>query len=310
MSFDPNLNHNDPNILNSEDNCLDFPDWCHNEESFDLTTFMSSSRNLELCNDDLFENLFPSNSPPPPTLKKNEDNEELDDPELECWYHPAMNDPMSACVSACSSTATSPVPQNYYNTPPVTPRAERYRTASPHPLQSDNLTTPISTSLWPDKSGAVNSHDTQSHIVEVKKEYVDNWSYGFAKPESSSSVNEQSMSGAIYHVHEESAPVDSAEPHSSKRSQPESFQNSSKKTKLLEKGSTEYYEKRKRNNVAVRRSRDKAKKKAEETQKKVNELSNENAALRKRVAELSHELTTLKNLLTSLPQTSNTASKI
>jgi len=55
----------------------------------------------------------------------------------------------------------------------------------------------------------------------------------------------------------------------------------------------------------VRRSRDKAKQKAMETQQKVQLLTAENKKLHDRVAELTHELTTLKNLLKSLPQYQN-----
>ena len=327
MAFDPNLNNNDPgsSVLNSEDS-LEFPDWCQNEESFDLTNFMSTSRNLELCNDELFENLFPSNSPPPPPSKHSDDAGQLDDPELERWCHTTINDPLSACASACSSTAASPTPQNYYNTPPVTPRAERYRAVSPHPLQFDNLTTSMAgskmKSLWNEKP-ATTSHpvgealDAQPilahQLVAVKEEQSDN-SFGFAKPGSAEVDNSTLISAsANYHLPSNSSVApksDVIEPHSSKRVRPDAPHNSNKKTKLVEKGSAEYLEKRKRNNVAVRRSRDKAKKKAEETQKKVDELSNENAALRERVAELSHELNTLKNLLTSLPQTPTAVSKM
>lgn len=72
----------------------------------------------------------------------------------------------------------------------------------------------------------------------------------------------------------------------------------SKSRKALEKGSEEYLVKRERNNVAVRKSRTKAKLKHIETQMRVGELTEENEQLRNRVVLLQKELNALKSFIT------------
>ena len=314
MAYDPNLNTSGgfKNPMNNEGSCPDFSEWYQNEESFDLTNFMSSSANLELCSDDLFQNLFPPNSPlNGPDPKK--DNLDFNDAEVENWYRSAPGDPVSACASACSSAAPSPVPANYYNTPPVTPQAERQRTASPHHLQFDGLTTPMSSSrfasLRSDESRNVPLHHHQNEatlsnehqFVTIKEEPEHDTSFLRTVPMSvktemlgisaGGSSSSGTSLGPAKEAPKRSAPLDATVP--------------SKKNKIPEKGTDEYIEKRKRNNIAVRRSRDKAKVRALETQKKVDELTSENEKLHKRVAELSHELTTLKKLLQALPHMSS-----
>ncbi|XP_010888905.1 CCAAT/enhancer-binding protein beta [Esox lucius] len=72
--------------------------------------------------------------------------------------------------------------------------------------------------------------------------------------------------------------------------------------KRLDKDSEEYKQRRERNNLAVRKSRDKAKMRNMETQHKVLELAAENDRLQKRVEQLSRELATLRNLLSATGQ--------
>ncbi|KAL4234061.1 hypothetical protein ACF0H5_005715 [Mactra antiquata] len=72
------------------------------------------------------------------------------------------------------------------------------------------------------------------------------------------------------------------------------------------KDTPEYFEKRARNNVAVRKSREKAKLKQGETETRVQQLSNENDRLQKKVDLLTKELNVLKSLFinvgVSLPE--------
>lgn len=75
-----------------------------------------------------------------------------------------------------------------------------------------------------------------------------------------------------------------------------------KSKKRLDKDSDEYRQRRERNNLAVRKSRDKAKMRNLETQHKVLELAAENDRLQKRVEQLSRELATLRNLLSATGQ--------
>ncbi|XP_060080643.1 CCAAT/enhancer-binding protein gamma-like [Ylistrum balloti] len=71
--------------------------------------------------------------------------------------------------------------------------------------------------------------------------------------------------------------------------------NSSKKSRY-QKGSDEYTKRRERNNIAVRKSREKSRAKAKETSEQVNRLRNENEMLEQKVQILSKELSVLKDL--------------
>lgn len=72
-----------------------------------------------------------------------------------------------------------------------------------------------------------------------------------------------------------------------------------KNKKNVDKSSDEYRRRRERNNIAVRKSREKAKIRSRETERKVSELVRENDILRKRVELLSRELSVLKNVLSN-----------
>ncbi|XP_029946416.1 CCAAT/enhancer-binding protein alpha [Salarias fasciatus] len=74
-----------------------------------------------------------------------------------------------------------------------------------------------------------------------------------------------------------------------------------KHKKHVDKSSPEYRLRRERNNVAVRKSRDKAKLRNMETQQRVVELSADNERLRRRVEQLSRELDTLRGIFRQLP---------
>lgn len=74
-----------------------------------------------------------------------------------------------------------------------------------------------------------------------------------------------------------------------------------KAKKRVDKSSPEYRLRRERNNVAVRKSRDKAKMRNMETQQKVLELSSDNERLRRRVDHLSRELDTLRGVFRQQP---------
>lgn len=74
-----------------------------------------------------------------------------------------------------------------------------------------------------------------------------------------------------------------------------------KHKKYVDKSSPEYRLRRERNNVAVRKSRDKAKMRNMETQQKVVELTTDNERLRRRVEHLTRELDTLRGIFRQLP---------
>lgn len=79
--------------------------------------------------------------------------------------------------------------------------------------------------------------------------------------------------------------------------------------KLIDKSSDEYRRRRERNNVAVRRSRDKTRHKREETERRVVELEEENKKLREKLTLLNKEINVLKSLFSSVgvPPSSNTS---
>lgn len=68
-----------------------------------------------------------------------------------------------------------------------------------------------------------------------------------------------------------------------------------------DRGSPEYRQRRERNNIAVRKSRDKAKRRNQEMQQKLVELSAENEQLRRRVEQLTRDLAGLRQFFKQLP---------
>uniref|UniRef100_UPI00398F10E8 CCAAT/enhancer-binding protein epsilon-like n=1 Tax=Pristiophorus japonicus TaxID=55135 RepID=UPI00398F10E8 len=75
-----------------------------------------------------------------------------------------------------------------------------------------------------------------------------------------------------------------------------------KSKKTVNKDSMEYRMRRERNNIAVRKSRDKAKRRNMETQQKAMQFMSENERLRNKVEQLSQELDTLRGLFRQMPE--------
>lgn len=71
--------------------------------------------------------------------------------------------------------------------------------------------------------------------------------------------------------------------------------------KNVDRFSPEYRQRRERNNIAVRKSRDKAKKRNIDMQQKLLELSSENDKLHKRIELLSRDLSSLRHFFKQLP---------
>ncbi|KAJ8395931.1 hypothetical protein AAFF_G00026390 [Aldrovandia affinis] len=74
--------------------------------------------------------------------------------------------------------------------------------------------------------------------------------------------------------------------------------------KNVDRYSPEYRQRRERNNIAVRKSRDKAKQRNLEMQQKMLELGSENDRLQKTIEQLTRELTSLRNFFKQLPNSS------
>ena len=73
--------------------------------------------------------------------------------------------------------------------------------------------------------------------------------------------------------------------------------NGGSKKHHVDKHSDEYKRRRERNNIAVRKSREKAKQRSRETEKKVNELYSENDSLKQKLSLMSKECRVLRQLL-------------
>ncbi|KAF3699431.1 CCAAT/enhancer-binding protein delta [Channa argus] len=71
--------------------------------------------------------------------------------------------------------------------------------------------------------------------------------------------------------------------------------------KSVDRYSVEYRQRRERNNIAVRKSRDKAKKRNMDMQQKMIELSAENDRLHKTIEQLTRELTGLRDFFKQMP---------
>ncbi|NWH77878.1 CEBPD protein, partial [Piaya cayana] len=71
--------------------------------------------------------------------------------------------------------------------------------------------------------------------------------------------------------------------------------------KSVDRFSPEYRQRRERNNIAVRKSRDKAKRRNQEMQQKLLELSAENEKLHKKIEQLTRDLTGLRHFFKQLP---------
>ena len=72
---------------------------------------------------------------------------------------------------------------------------------------------------------------------------------------------------------------------------------------MLSKKSEEYRQRRERNNAAVKKSRYKTKQKTMETQRRVEQLKDENAQLERRLESLSRELNLMRDIF--VPRRSN-----
>ncbi|XP_066290118.1 CCAAT/enhancer-binding protein delta-like [Branchiostoma lanceolatum] len=103
-----------------------------------------------------------------------------------------------------------------------------------------------------------------------------------------------------YSVSSHGSPSSNIGSPSENRPAPGKAQSSRGGRRALQKGTNEYVTRRQRNNVAVRKSREKAKQRNLETQHKVQELQQENEKLQKRVELLTKELDTLKSLFTNV----------
>uniref|UniRef100_G3Q1D4 CCAAT enhancer binding protein delta n=1 Tax=Gasterosteus aculeatus aculeatus TaxID=481459 RepID=G3Q1D4_GASAC len=82
------------------------------------------------------------------------------------------------------------------------------------------------------------------------------------------------------------------------------------KGKRVDRYSVEYRQRRERNNIAVRKSRDKAKRRNVDMQHKLLELSSDNDKLHKTIEQLTRELSGLRDFFKQMPSSSFAGSRI
>ncbi|XP_069813702.1 CCAAT/enhancer-binding protein delta [Dendropsophus ebraccatus] len=140
------------------------------------------------------------------------------------------------------------------------------------------------------------------HVPQLKKE--PEWS----DSDMSSSLPRQIATCAQTSMSLQPTPPTSPEPSSAASSACPSPASSTTKDrsggkKNVDRFSPEYRQRRERNNIAVRKSRDKAKKRNQDMQQKLLELSSENEKLHKRIELLTRDLTNLRHFFKQLPPT-------
>jgi uncharacterized coiled-coil DUF342 family protein len=93
--------------------------------------------------------------------------------------------------------------------------------------------------------------------------------------------------------------VGGVDPLTGTRPAPGKAQRKSTSKKRIPRNTEEWRQKRDKNNVAVRKSREKSKKRIYETEYRVKELEEENKQLQSKITLLTKELNVLKSLFTS-----------
>ncbi|XP_010884040.1 CCAAT/enhancer-binding protein delta [Esox lucius] len=171
----------------------------------------------------------------------------------------------------------------------------------------------------------LSSCSTNAYVVESQKDFQRKLDGGFDKGVFSAPVKQESdwsdsdMSSSLPSQIETCAqtsvslpmgqptPPTTPEPRSS-HSSLSSAQSSPRKVgkekgkKNIDRYSQEYRQRRERNNVAVRKSRDKAKQRNVEMQQKMLELGSENDRLHKTIDQLTRELNGLRDFFKQLPK--------
>ncbi|KAG8570882.1 hypothetical protein GDO81_011459 [Engystomops pustulosus] len=148
-------------------------------------------------------------------------------------------------------------------------------------------------------------HPAKGHAQSLKKE--PEWS----DSDISSSLPCQIATCAQTSMSLQPTPPTSPEPSSAASSACPSPASSTKERsgkKNVDRFSPEYRQRRERNNIAVRKSRDKAKKRNLDMQQKLVELSSENEKLHKRIDLLTRDLTNLRHFFKQLPPTATAGS--
>ncbi|NXX94577.1 CEBPD protein, partial [Centropus bengalensis] len=230
------------------------PAMYEDESAIDFSSYidsMSAVPNLELCNDELFADLFNSNHKPE---RGGDYGEYLRDPAKDLVSALLGAEPRAASSSASSSSSSS--------------RGALKR----EPDWSDS---DLSSSLLP--SQIATCAQTIMNLGGQPTPPTSPEPPGSSSPSSCSTRSPGPAAAAPAGGKERGA------------------------KKCVDRFSPEYRQRRERNNIAVRKSRDKAKRRNQEMQQKLLELSAENEKLHKKIEQLTRDLSSLRHFFKQLP---------
>uniref|UniRef100_A0A3B1KF40 CCAAT/enhancer-binding protein n=1 Tax=Astyanax mexicanus TaxID=7994 RepID=A0A3B1KF40_ASTMX len=150
----------------------------------------------------------------------------------------------------------------------------------------------------------LNAHHQQpAQHLPIKQE--SDWSDGDCSPASlPAQIETCAQTSVSLHAGQPPTPPDTPEPAGHPQHQHRRASRDRGK-KSVDRLSLEYRQRRERNNIAVRKSRDKAKRRNVEMQQKLVELNADNERLRKSVEQLTRELTSLRTFFKQLPNNNN-----
>ncbi|XP_007234932.3 CCAAT/enhancer-binding protein delta [Astyanax mexicanus] len=146
-------------------------------------------------------------------------------------------------------------------------------------------------------------HQQPAQHLPIKQE--SDWSDGDCSPASlPAQIETCAQTSVSLHAGQPPTPPDTPEPAGHPQHQHRRASRDRGK-KSVDRLSLEYRQRRERNNIAVRKSRDKAKRRNVEMQQKLVELNADNERLRKSVEQLTRELTSLRTFFKQLPNNNN-----
>lgn len=138
-----------------------------------------------------------------------------------------------------------------------------------------------------------------AYCAPIKKEA--DWSDSDVSSSLPSQIETCAQTSVSLHTGQPTPPT-TPEPEPVTRSSGQRRLGKEKGKKNVDRHSPEYRQRRERNNVAVRKSRDKAKQRNMDMQHKMIELGAENERLHKTIEQLSRELGSLRNFFKQLPE--------
>lgn len=146
----------------------------------------------------------------------------------------------------------------------------------------------------------------QQHHLPIKQE--SDWSDGDYSPASlPAQIETCAQTSVSLHTGQPPTPPATPEPEPAVHPQQQRRASRDRGKKSVDRLSPEYRQRRERNNIAVRKSRDKAKRRNVEMQQKLVELSADNERLRKSVEQLTRELTSLRTFFKQMPSNESRA---